>query len=158
MYFERAERARYRSATRVRVCASVSNRQLGSGLEVPFKTSFAQLAELHTVSHSAATPARGNMPAATRVKFNELFVGAWYPTDPPVYPRCDMVKLEKLQSSRLPCPMVQQHSWSAASTLVTWNSQRGSSGAGNLGNSQWEFNLQMSPIPGIPGIRNIVHA
>ena len=88
MYFERAERARYRSTTRVRVCASVSNRQLGSGLEVPFKTSFAQLAELHTVSHSAATPARGNMPAATRVKFNELFVGAWYPTDPPVYPRC----------------------------------------------------------------------
>ena len=87
MYFERAERARYRSTTRVRVCASVSNRQLGSGLEVPFKTSFAQLAELHTVSHSAATPARGNMPAATRVKFNELFVGAWYPTDLPVYPR-----------------------------------------------------------------------
>ena len=87
MYFERAERARYRSTTRVRVCASVSNRQLGSGLEVPLKTSFAQLAELHTVSHSAATPARGNMPAATRVKFNELFVGAWYPTDPPVYPR-----------------------------------------------------------------------
>ena len=34
----------------------------------------------------------------------------------------------------------------------------GNSGAGNLGNSHWEFDLQMSPIPGIPGIRNIVHA
>ena len=87
MYFERAERARYRSATRVRVCASVSNRQLGSGLEVPFKTSFAQLAELHTVSHSASTPARGNMPAATRVQFCVLVEVAWCPTDPPVYPR-----------------------------------------------------------------------
>ena len=86
---ERAERARYRSTTRVRVCASVSNRQLGSGLEVPFKTSFAQLAELHTVSHSAATPARGNMPAATRVQFCVLVEVTWYPTDPPVYPRCE---------------------------------------------------------------------
>ena len=88
MCFERAERARYRSTTRVRVCASVSNRQLGSGLEVPFKTSFAQLAELHTVSHSASTPARGNMPAATRVQFCVLVEVTWYPTDPPVYPRC----------------------------------------------------------------------
>ena len=70
-----------------RACV-LSNRQLGSGLEVPFKNYFAQLAELHTVSHSAASPERGNMPAATRVKFNVLFVVAWYPTDPPVYPRC----------------------------------------------------------------------
>ena len=90
VYFERAERARYRSTTRVRVCASLSNRQLGSGLEVPFETSFAQLAELHTVSHSAATPARGNMPAATRVQFCVLVEVTWYPTDPPVYPRCQL--------------------------------------------------------------------
>ena len=50
---ERAERARYRSSTRLCVCVSVSNRALGIGIGSALQSWIAQLAELHTVSHSA---------------------------------------------------------------------------------------------------------
>lgn len=64
---ERAERARYRSSTRLCVCVSVSNRALGIGIGSALQSWIAQLAELHTVSHSASTlAARGNMPAHAR--------------------------------------------------------------------------------------------